>query len=326
MDAAVCLLTLLSSLTVFAMERNVEIWHSTHAAERTEGHTDGNGNITDRIEYSLYGLTTSRVGATDTPFLFAGRFGATTDPNGLICMRARYYNPYLCRFLNADPAGFSGGLDLYAYADGNPVSFSDPSGLCVGLGPGYSSSGGWISFATPANTWPAASLAGGNFFGDAASLFVPGYASLSTANAALNAGDYGLAAIYGVKGVAEAGLFIASLGGSEGLNMELNEAGRSADQTYQIMDGVRRTVAANQTGATTIQAEILDANMVSQGVQQVPINSLLSPKEFIDLSGSGAYRWNRVLEGTQNGANLPPIQITPGSSGMPIQNVTIGQP
>src|ERR1051326_4735884 len=44
-------------------------------------------------------------------------------------MRARYYNPYICRFINADPSGFSGGLNFYAYADGNPVSKLDPFGL-----------------------------------------------------------------------------------------------------------------------------------------------------------------------------------------------------
>ena len=44
-------------------------------------------------------------------------------------MRARYYNPYLCRFISADPTGFGGGLNHFAYANGNPVSFSDPSGL-----------------------------------------------------------------------------------------------------------------------------------------------------------------------------------------------------
>ena len=38
------------------------------------------------------------------------------------------------------------------------------------------------------------------------------------------------------------------------------------------MDGVRRATAANLTGATTIEAEILNANMVSQGVRQVPIS------------------------------------------------------
>jgi len=52
-----------------------------------------------------------------------------TDPNGLLYMRARYYNPYLCRFLNPDPSGFKGGLNHYAYANGNPVNYLDPSGL-----------------------------------------------------------------------------------------------------------------------------------------------------------------------------------------------------
>lgn len=79
------------------------------------------------------------------------------------------------------------------------------------------------------------------------------------------------------------------------------------NQTFQILDGVRRATAANLKGATTIQAEILDANMASQGVQQVPINSLLSPYETINLNGSGLARWNSVLEGTQSGATFPPI-------------------
>ena len=36
------------------------------------------------------------------------------------------------RFLNADPIGFSGGSNWFAYADGNPISLSDPFGLCAG--------------------------------------------------------------------------------------------------------------------------------------------------------------------------------------------------
>jgi RHS repeat-associated protein len=91
--------------------------------------TDGNGLITDRIEYSAYGSLTYRIGSTDTPFLFNGRYGVMTDPNGLLYMRARYYNPYICRFMNADPSGFAGGLNLYAFANGNPISLIDPFGL-----------------------------------------------------------------------------------------------------------------------------------------------------------------------------------------------------
>jgi hypothetical protein len=43
--------------------------------------------------------------------------------------RARYYHPHLRRFLNEDPVGFDGGLNWYAYAEGNPVTGIDPVGL-----------------------------------------------------------------------------------------------------------------------------------------------------------------------------------------------------
>jgi RHS repeat-associated protein len=91
-----------------------------------------NGLVTDRIEYSAYGLTTYRAGTNDTPFLFNGRYGVMTDPNGLLYMQARYYNPYLCRFLNPDPTGFKGGLNMFAAFNGNPVSYLDPFGLNAG--------------------------------------------------------------------------------------------------------------------------------------------------------------------------------------------------
>ncbi len=91
--------------------------------------TDDGGRVTDRIEYSLYGPTTLRTGSSDTPFLFNGRAGVMTEPNGLLYMRARYYSPYLCRFVNADPSGFAGGFNLYTYASGSPVNKIDPEGF-----------------------------------------------------------------------------------------------------------------------------------------------------------------------------------------------------
>jgi len=91
--------------------------------------TADNGLVTDRIEYSLYGSMTYRAGTNDTPFLFNGYFGVQTDPNGLLYMRARYYSPYICRFLSPDPSGFAAGLNMYAFCDGNPISLVDPFGL-----------------------------------------------------------------------------------------------------------------------------------------------------------------------------------------------------
>jgi RHS repeat-associated protein len=81
------------------------------------------------MEYSLHATMTYRVGTNDTPFLFNGRYGVMSDPNGLLYMRARYYSPYLCRFINPDPSGFKGGLNFYAAFGGNPVSYIDPFGL-----------------------------------------------------------------------------------------------------------------------------------------------------------------------------------------------------
>ena len=119
---------LLYEITETATSTNTATYHYDYRGS-TVALTDGNGIVTDRIEYSPYGLTTYRAGTNDTPFLFNGCYGVQTDANGLLHMRARYYNPYLCRFLNPDPIGFSGGLNFYAYADGNPVSMIDPFGL-----------------------------------------------------------------------------------------------------------------------------------------------------------------------------------------------------
>ena len=95
----------------------------------TIARTNDVGSIIGRAAYSAYGIITSKDGDMASPFLYNGQWGIQTDANGLLNMRARYYSPYLMRFLNADPSGFSGGGNWFAFADGCPISNTDPFGL-----------------------------------------------------------------------------------------------------------------------------------------------------------------------------------------------------
>ena len=52
------------------------------------------------------------------------------DASGLMYMRNRYYDPQTGRFTQEDPIGLGGGMNLYGFANGDPVNFGDPFGLC----------------------------------------------------------------------------------------------------------------------------------------------------------------------------------------------------
>jgi RHS repeat-associated protein len=96
---------------------------STAALTAQDGST-----VTDRFEYSPYGVLTHRTGDTDTPFQYNGRYGVMTDDNGLLHMRAVTTTPAFGRFINQDPIGFDGGLNWYAYANNSPLLYVDPDG------------------------------------------------------------------------------------------------------------------------------------------------------------------------------------------------------
>ena len=100
--------------------------------------TDSCGNITDTFRYDTYGRLESRTGNSFVIFGYNGRDGVVTDRNGLLYMRARYYSPDMRRFINADiiPGEISNAVTLnrYAYANGNPVSNTDPFGLSAERG------------------------------------------------------------------------------------------------------------------------------------------------------------------------------------------------
>jgi RHS repeat-associated protein len=84
----------------------------------------GGSGPSDTYTYSDYGAPQS---GSWLAYQYAGyRYDAET---GLYYMPARYYSPALGRFLQADPSGVQGGLNLYAYAGNDPVNQVDPTGL-----------------------------------------------------------------------------------------------------------------------------------------------------------------------------------------------------
>ncbi|HET7233590.1 MAG TPA: RHS repeat-associated core domain-containing protein [Longimicrobium sp.] len=56
------------------------------------------------------------------------------DASGLMFRRNRYYDAASGRFTQEDPIGLAGGLNAYGFAEGDPVTFTDPMGLCPPVG------------------------------------------------------------------------------------------------------------------------------------------------------------------------------------------------
>jgi len=82
--------------------------------------------------YDSFGQITQVTGTLSQPFAYTAReYDAET---GLYYYRARYYDPALGQFVQADPIGFAAGdLNIYTYVENDPYSWSDPSGLQTGV-------------------------------------------------------------------------------------------------------------------------------------------------------------------------------------------------
>lgn len=92
--------------------------------------TDSAGNSTAAYRFDAFGGQSAAQGAGSTARKFGAQWGYRSDvPGGLQLMGARYYDPEVGRFLSADPIGFAGGLNAYAYCDNDPVNAVDPTGL-----------------------------------------------------------------------------------------------------------------------------------------------------------------------------------------------------
>lgn len=87
--------------------------------------SNAQGNSIITYIYEPFGKTVVS-GTSANTLQFTAR---ENDGESLYFFRARYYSATLQRFLSEDVIGFAGGLNVFSYADNNPLTWKDPLGL-----------------------------------------------------------------------------------------------------------------------------------------------------------------------------------------------------
>ena len=98
-----------------------------------------------------------------------------------------------------------------------------------------------------------------------------------------------------------------------------------AEETFEIIDGVRRAKSYELLGQETIPAEIIDEEGNTIAKRDVPIDSLrVTTKRSIDVSTQKDWeRFMRTFNQVKAGSLTPPILITPGNEGRKIQDIQL---
>jgi len=89
------------------------------------------GNLISYEEHFPYGGTSFTAGKSQKEvklkeYRYTGK--ERDDFTGLYYYGARYYAPWLGRWMSADPSGPQDGLNLYVYVGNNPLGYVDPNG------------------------------------------------------------------------------------------------------------------------------------------------------------------------------------------------------
>jgi RHS repeat-associated protein len=141
------------TLSLYGLGRLAEVegadaqWFLADALGSVRQTVDDDGAVTLARDYTPFGVLRAEAGTGGSGYGYTGEQGAL----GLVYLRARWYDPYLNRFLSPDPiiADFTKpqSLNRYVYCLNDPVNCVDPSGLRGG--PRFEAGTGYVSPDVP---------------------------------------------------------------------------------------------------------------------------------------------------------------------------------
>lgn len=124
------------SVRIAMRENGVITWLLSDHLGSTSVTADGAGTLLTSLKYTAYGEI--RTGSSLTDYQYTGQRNEAEI--GLYYYVARFYDPQLARFISADTIvpepGSVKAYDRFAYVNGNPINYNDPSGHMAWLGEG----------------------------------------------------------------------------------------------------------------------------------------------------------------------------------------------
>jgi RHS repeat-associated protein len=102
----------------------------TNHIHSTSMELDEQANIASYEEYTPFGSTSYYAvdNELEIPKIRRWNNKERDDESGFYYFGARYYAPWITRWINADPGGFVDGLNVFSYVSNNPIKNKDPTG------------------------------------------------------------------------------------------------------------------------------------------------------------------------------------------------------
>lgn len=248
---------------------------------------DSNANTLDTFGFDAFGYRVGTDNSTDPYSGYGAQWGYYRDSEtGLSLLGHRYYDYTQGRFLNRDPIGYAGGLNVYSYVGSNPLSFIDSSGTFAFLITGLigAASGALIGAGF---AW----LHGGNFWEGAG-------------KGALIGGVFGLTG--GLAGAAIAGWLGGGVLGGIGGGIAGGVIGDASGQGVSLALGWQQQYDPYQTAYTGTLGGLAGAFVwrpANAAWQQTThwgppevMDSGLREGDWVQLGGNNSF--NRILTGT----------------------------